>query len=192
MQPLGTVDGVWDIGQVTSALGAADRSHGRLPRPGRARQRRAPERDPSALGQHRPAECDGCVDGFAHGDADPRLALLRRRLPAPARCVEAQRAGHAAVDLDAQRAARERSAGDRHHLRARPRSDGLRSRYRLHFDLDADGVFDLAVREGTGTGPGHKGEVPKTDHAWYRLFVANVAGRWVVLGTVVFGYGCGC
>lgn len=62
----------------------------------------------------------------------------------------------------------------------------------LHYDLDADGIVDLAVWEGTGTGPGHWGEIPKTDDAYYRLFLVNVAGRWHLLGTDVFGYGCGC
>ena len=77
------------------------------------------------------------------------------------------------------------------HALERERTGFVRGTW-LHFDLDADGVFDLAVWEGTGTGPGHMGEVPKTDDAYYRLFFANIAGRWHVLGNDQFGYGCGC
>ncbi len=59
------------------------------------------------------------------------------------------------------------------------------------FDVDHDGHPDLLVWEGTGRGPGHMDETT-TDDAWYRLVLANINGRWKILGTDSFGYGCGC
>ncbi len=62
----------------------------------------------------------------------------------------------------------------------------------MHFDLDGDGIADLAIWEGQGYGPGHLGGPTSTDDRWYRLALVNVAGRWKVLDSDVFGYGCGC
>jgi hypothetical protein len=62
----------------------------------------------------------------------------------------------------------------------------------MHFDLDADGIPDLAVWEGEGKGPGHLEGATTTDDRWYRLALVNIAGRWKVLGSDAFSYGCGC
>ena len=62
----------------------------------------------------------------------------------------------------------------------------------LHYDLDGDGIPDLAVWEGQGKGPGHLDGSTTTDDRWYRLVLVNIAGKWKVLGSDVFGYGCGC
>lgn len=59
-------------------------------------------------------------------------------------------------------------------------------------DLDGDRVPDLAWLQATGRGPGHLGNEPQHDDAWYRLLLANVAGRWRLLGEDAFSYGCGC
>lgn len=61
----------------------------------------------------------------------------------------------------------------------------------LTYDLDGDGIPDLAVWEGQGEGPGHL-EGTTTDDRWYRLVLVNINGAWKVLGSDVFGYGCGC
>jgi hypothetical protein len=59
-------------------------------------------------------------------------------------------------------------------------------------DLDNDGIPDLAWLQATGRGPGHiEGPLPYDD-AWYRLLLANVAGRWKLLEIDTFSYGCGC
>jgi hypothetical protein len=62
----------------------------------------------------------------------------------------------------------------------------------LYYDLDADGVADLAVWEGRGKGPGHLDQVTRTDDSWYRLVLVNINGVWKVLGSDSFAYGCGC
>jgi hypothetical protein len=62
----------------------------------------------------------------------------------------------------------------------------------LRYDLDGDGIPDLAVWEGQGKGPGHLDGSTTTDDRWYRLVLVNIAGKWKVLGSDVFGYGCGC
>lgn len=62
----------------------------------------------------------------------------------------------------------------------------------LHYDLDGDGVPDLAVWEGQGKGPGHLEGNTRTDDRWYRLVLVNIGGAWKVLGSDTFGYGCGC
>ena len=60
------------------------------------------------------------------------------------------------------------------------------------FDFDHDGHPDILVWEGTGHGPGHMDGETTTDDAWYRLVLANINGRWKILGNDSFSYGCGC
>jgi hypothetical protein len=61
----------------------------------------------------------------------------------------------------------------------------------LAFDFDHDNHPDLLVWEGTGHGPGHMDGETTTDDAWYRLVLVNINGRWKILGTDSFSYGCG-
>lgn len=69
---------------------------------------------------------------------------------------------------------------------------GFSSGAQFNFDLDDDGVPDLIVWEGTGRDNGYSINSPDTDEPWYRLVLVNIDGRWKVLGTDQFGYGCGC
>jgi hypothetical protein len=63
----------------------------------------------------------------------------------------------------------------------------------LYYDLDKDGVADLAVWEGQGKGPGDVvQQTTPTDDRWYRLVLVNINGIWKVLGSDTFSYGCGC
>ncbi|MFO1250072.1 MAG: hypothetical protein U1E77_02740 [Inhella sp.] len=62
----------------------------------------------------------------------------------------------------------------------------------LSFDLDADGMPDLLIWEGVGKGPGHLDGETRTDDPWIRVALVNIQGAWKILGTDVFGYGCGC
>ena len=190
---LGRVDGVWDIGRVTVAL-TQPVVRTTVFRDGRLRSSLVRPSDPRVLwGATDAPMCDGYVDGFAHGAADagiwryfgadfaPDAAILKRN---PAGTLLSISTRNALPAIEAPPVVTS-------YALERERTGFVRGTW-LHFDLDADGVFDLAVWEGTGTGPGHMGEVPKTDEAYYRLFFANIAGRWHVLGTDVFGYGCGC
>ena len=190
---LGTVDGVWDIGRVTVAL-TQPVVRTTVFRDGRLRSSVVRPSDTRVLwGASDAPMCDGYVDGFAHGAADARIwryfgadfepdtAILKRN-PAGALL---------SISTRSALAANEAPPVVTSYALERERTGFVRGTW-LHFDLDADGVFDLAVWEGTGTGPGHMGEVPKTDDAYYRLFFANIAGRWHVLGTDLFSYGCGC
>jgi hypothetical protein len=62
----------------------------------------------------------------------------------------------------------------------------------LLYDLDADGVPDLAIWEGQGRGPGLAHGQSKTDDRWYRLAWVNINGAWKVLGVDEFAYGETC
>ena len=190
---LATVDGVWDIGQVSSAL-TQSVVRTTLYRDGRLRATVLPPSESRVLwGSIDPPMCDGHVDGFAHGDADPSLwryfgddfqpdaATGKRNPPGSLLSISTRNALPASTATPLVTT----------YALDRERTGFVRGTW-LHFDLDADGVFDLAVWEGTGTGPGHMGELPKTDEPYYRIFFANVAGRWHVLGTDMFSYGCGC
>lgn len=62
----------------------------------------------------------------------------------------------------------------------------------LNYDLDGDGILDLAVFEGKGKGPGHLEGPTTTDDAWYRLALVNIDGTWKLLASDSYSYGCGC
>jgi hypothetical protein len=62
----------------------------------------------------------------------------------------------------------------------------------LNYDLDGDGIADIAIWEGQGKGPGHLGGSTKTDDRWIRLVLVNINGAWKLLGSDRFIYGCGC
>lgn len=62
----------------------------------------------------------------------------------------------------------------------------------FYYDLNHDGIPDIAIWEGTGKGPGHLGGTTTSDDRWYRLVLTNINGAWKVLGNDSFMYGCGC
>lgn len=137
-------------------------------------------------------ECEGAREGYSFGDSDPkiwrgpdlgaeayqrslernpknRLLYIYTRTPLPQQ--------RAAVSL-------EQRALDRD-------TTGFVAATQSYFDLNGDGIADLAVWEGTGIARGYM-ESPGTDDAYRRIFFANIGGRWHVLGYDQFGYCCGC
>lgn len=58
------------------------------------------------------------------------------------------------------------------------------------FDLDGDGIPDIAVWEGI-SGDGEAADWMKNEVSW-RLLFANLAGRWHLFARDSFGYECGC
>ncbi len=183
--------GLWNIGQVSVAL-VRPVARITLFRDGRVRAAASQARRTQQLwsGPETPW-CEGFVAGFAQGDSDPRIwrdfgvaDYDLKRLPNPSGSLVSFHT-RLPVALTSARLVSQPLRLDR----ART---GFVSATQWHFDLDGDGVPDLVAIEGVGHGPGHLDGPTKTDDAWYRLFFANIAGRWFVLGHDTFAYGCGC
>jgi hypothetical protein len=138
--------------------------------------------------------CEGYVDGFSFGAADKSIwkffgdkaaATTQEKLnPNP---PDSLYAFYTNRDLPRTRAVRAESVISLD----REKTGFIRAKL-LTYDLDVDGVPDLAVWEGQGLGPGHLGPPPETDDRWYRLVLINIGGFWKVLGSDSFQYGCGC
>ncbi len=183
--------GVWDMARVTTAL-VRPLVRSTVFRDGRLHSAPSHARRTQNLwGDVDGPMCEGFVGGFALGDSEPRIwgdygvaEYNPARLPNPPgslvvlhtrRALPLTMAPVVSQPLQLDRA-----------------RTGFVRATQWHFDLDADGVPDLVAIEGVGRGPGHLDGPTKTDDAWYRLFFANIAGRWFVLGHDAFAYGCGC
>lgn len=137
--------------------------------------------------------CEGYEDGYMYGDSDPKiwigygmgkeayqqslktrpknsLLYFYTRSPLPEQ--------KAAISTTKQKLNRENT--------------GFVTATSYYYDLNNDGVVDLAVWEGSGKSQGHMGGETTTDDPYQRLFFVNIAGRWHLLGSDRFGYGCGC
>ncbi|MDQ1830711.1 hypothetical protein [Massilia scottii] len=136
--------------------------------------------------------CPDWTPGFAFGDADAgpwrffgnAAAANRKTSPNPPGSLFAF---YTTVDLPPGPAARREASM----TLDRARTGFIRGTH-LYYDIDADGIADLAVWEGEGKGPGHLDGPTTTDDRWYRLVLVNINGSWKLLGSDNFGYGCGC
>lgn len=188
----GTVAGTWDVGQVIESL-THPVIRNDLFRDGRITAASTYlKRSFIEWSESDGPECDDYLDGYRFGDSDPkiwsgygfdneayqlslkrnpksRLLFFYTRTPLPEQ--------RAAVSLEQQMLDRD--------------TTGFVSATHFYFDLNGDGIPDIAVWEGTGRAQGHM-EEPSTDDAYQRIFFANIAGRWHVLGSDRFSYGCGC
>lgn len=187
------VAGTWDVGQVTRSL-TRPVTRNTLFRDGRLLASSTHlKRSYIEWSESDGPMCEGYADGYAYGDSDPKIwtgyglgeegyreSLKRNpknslmyfytRTPLPEHKV--------AVSTTRQKLARE--------------ATGFVAATTFHYDLNGDGIPDLAVWEGSGQAAGHLDGPTTTDDAHQRIFFANIAGRWYVLGRDSFGYGCGC
>ncbi len=142
-------------------------------------------------------ECSGWVPGFAFGDADPGIWRYFGTDATAANQNQARKENPNSngslyalyTNLDVSRPAAVHSEVA---MKMNREATGFMQGVSLYYDLDGDGIADLAVWEGQGKGPGHMDGVTTTDDRWYRLALVNINGAWKVLGSDVFGYGCGC
>jgi hypothetical protein len=137
--------------------------------------------------------CEGWVPGFAFGAADAGPWRFFGREAAANRKQSTNPRG----SLFAFYTTLALPAGPAVVKEARMTLDRARTGFvqgtHLYYDLDADGIADLAVWEGQGKGPGDtQRQTTLTDDRWYRLVLVNINGAWKVLGSDTFSYGCGC
>lgn len=132
--------------------------------------------------------CEGWKPGFAYGDAD--AAMWRNADPVVKTGHNPRGSLYAFYTTRAL--PRERASVIETPVKLDRGATGFVRGTYLHFDLDGDGVTDVAVFEGQGHGPGHLSGPTLTDDRWYRLALVNINGAWKVLGGDEFGYGCGC
>jgi hypothetical protein len=188
------LDGAWDIDQITLSL-VKPLVRTTIHRDGRLRGVATHASDTRPIyGQTEPPMCDGHIFGFSHGQADwpnwrsaeyafkPNPDELRLRPLGSLLSITTRSplpAANAKPVITAHKLNRELT--------------GFVRGIWMHFDLDVDGVVDLAVWEGVGRGAGHLEEQPlKVDDPHHRLFFVNIDGRWKLLGSDSFSYGCGC
>ncbi|NHZ61080.1 SH3 domain-containing protein [Massilia genomosp. 1] len=138
-------------------------------------------------------ECQGWVPGFAYGAADAGPWRFFGKLAAANKKANTQPPGslfafYTTLDLPPGPAKVSET-----HMTLERAGTGFVKGTHLYYDLDADGMADLAIWEGEGKGPGdiERGSTA-TDDRWYRLVLVNINGAWKVLGSDYFSDGCGC
>lgn len=145
-------------------------------------------------------ECAGWIPGFAFGDADaPIWRYFDLESPGADSGRKSRQASlnrnpagslftfYANIDVPAGPALRTEIP-----MKLNRGHTGFAQGTYLLYDLDRDRVPDIAIWEGQGKGPGHLENQTTTDDRWYRLVLVNINGAWKVLGSDIFGYGCGC
>ncbi len=141
--------------------------------------------------------CAGWAPGFSYGDSDPAIWRYFGDDAAMASLNPARKGDAAAnVGLYAVYTSIDMPRATAVHTETSMKMDSVATGFMrgvtLYYDLDGDGIADLAVWEGQGKGPGHLEGTTTTDDRWYRLALVNINGAWKVLGSDIFGYGCGC
>nr|WP_315468041.1 SH3 domain-containing protein [uncultured Undibacterium sp.] len=146
------------------------------------------------------AECEGWSPGFSFGDADTSIWHYFNEGASPEFNINSYQKEsrkrnpegsvyqfYLPVKLDNNQASITSLS-----LKLDRKKTGFISGNHLYYDLNKDGIADIAIWEGTSKGPGHIGGTTTTDDRWYRLALVNMNGAWKILGSDSFGYGCGC
>ena len=133
--------------------------------------------------------CEGWTPGFSFGDAHPSMRPYLIEAGGP---VNVNVSGRLFAFLTPMELPRGAATASESKMTLNREETGFVGGTSLYYDLDGDGIHDLAVWEGEGFGPGHLGGPTTTNDRWYRLAMVNINGQWKVLGSDVFGYGCGC
>ncbi|WP_426340014.1 hypothetical protein ACN9MZ_27725 [Pseudoduganella sp. S-14] len=131
-------------------------------------------------------ECAGWKPGFAAGDADAKMWPHVGGRPSDSPPAGSVYAFYMLAPLPQAAAQRKEFP-----VKLDRQLTGFVRGTHLYYDLDHDGIPDLAIWEGEGQAPGHM-ELINEDHRWYRVVLVNINGAWKVLGADTFGYGCGC
>jgi hypothetical protein len=186
--------GVWDVSHITSAL-ARPVVRTTLYRDGSSRPARtnALTSGPAYGRFDEPPMCHDFVYGFGFGDIELPFGLealsiedrerVRNTPPAEKRLIQL-------VTPEPLRSPSKLLATQR--IKLDVDKTGFISATQFHFDLNNDGVPDLAVWEGVGKGPGHLEGPTTTDDAYHRMAFVNIAGKWHLYTIDSYGYGCGC
>lgn len=186
-------EGVWDVGSVSKALTRPVVKHTLFRDGTLAAVPTHLKRSAVEWSNVDGPMCDGYEDGYAYGDSDPQIWVgygigeeaYRQSLSRKPKHSLFHFHMRSALPTHQAAVASTQQVLDRH-------ATGFVGATTFHYDLDGDGIADLAVWEGSGQADGHLDGPPQTDDAYQRLFFANIAGRWHVLGQDRFGYGCGC
>jgi hypothetical protein len=192
---IGTVDGLWDVGQVAVAL-TQPLVRTTVYRTGRLHSISTHATDNRIVwGESEPPTmCYGYIDGFSHGQADwPNWRSGAQPFKPSPESMRLHPMGSllSITTRNALPVAQAKPVITTHKLNRD--ATGFAAGTWMHFDLDGDGVSDLAVWEGVGRGAGHLEDEPlKVDDPHHRLFFVNIAGQWQLLGADTFSYGCGC
>jgi hypothetical protein len=187
--------GIWGIKEVTRSL-TQPVIKNILPKSGNVIQSESTYLRQSRLeyGDTDGVMCDGYEgDGFDFGDADPKISINYAVNSGHPDYAQPKKMGNKLMYFFTRQPLPQQSATVNVVKQKLNRAKtGFVAATEFHFDLNSDGISDILVWEGTGIGPGHLDGPTKTDDAWYRIFFVNIAGRWHILGTDTYSYGCGC